>query len=137
MNAASASLHPAGSASRQRLGPDAWLALGLATACAALMLLPTARGPVSGEPAPITANALVHWQGAGRDWLIVADRQAGELVVYDATSGEPLQRLGRREGLGEVASVARLGDGLLVRDAQGGASVLAMPGLQPRALAAR
>ena len=50
--------------------------------------------PASDETTELpAANQLVHWQGAGHDWLLVVDPQTRELVVYDASDGRPLQRL--------------------------------------------
>ncbi|HET6432226.1 hypothetical protein [Dyella sp.] len=88
-------------------------------------------------PASPSENRLVRWQDSRHDWLLVADRAAHQLVVYDAATGAPLQRLGERDGVGEVDSIAQLGDLLLVQDVRGEARVLGMPGLQPRALASR
>ena len=82
-------------------------------------------------------NRLVHWQRDGRDWLLVADRSTHELVVYDAASGEPLQRLGADDGLGQVDAIAQFGDRLLVRKVDGPSSLLTLPGLRPAALASR
>ena len=69
----------------------------------ALLLAGRDRDPVATPP--LAVNALVHWQDDSHDWLLVADRTAHELVVYDAATGEPLQRLGRDDGLGGVSAV--------------------------------
>ncbi len=82
-------------------------------------------------------SRLVHWQDAQRDWLLVADRSSHELVVYDARTGAPLQRLGADDGLGEVDSIARAGDRLLVQGAHGPVKVLTLPDLHAAGLAAR
>lgn len=82
-------------------------------------------------------NTLVHWQDRQRDWLLVADRASHELVVYDARSGAPLRRLGAEDGLGEVDSIARAGDRLLVHGTEGPAKVLTLPNLRATSLAAR
>jgi len=84
-----------------------------------------------------TENRLVHWQDSQHDWLLVADRATHRLVVYDAGTGEPVRHLGVDNGLGEVDSIAQLGDLLLVQDIRGRSTLLGMPGLRPRALAAR
>ena len=86
---------------------------------------------------PLVVNALVHWQDDGHDWLLVADRTAHELVVYDATTGEPLQRLGRDDGVGSVDTIAALGDHLLVQDTRGQPTLLSLPELRAQALASR
>lgn len=82
-------------------------------------------------------NPVVHWQDSRHDWLLVADRSTHELVVYDAASGAPLERLGDDDGLGQVDSIARFGDRLLVRDIQGDTRLLALPGLHAATIAAR
>lgn len=82
-------------------------------------------------------NRLVRWQDAQRDWLLVADRSSHELVVYDARTGAPLQRLGADDGLGEVDSIARAGDRLLVQGGEGPAKVLTLPDLHAAGLASR
>lgn len=84
-----------------------------------------------------TVNPVVHWQDSRHDWLLVADRGTHELVVYDAVSGAPLERLGDDDGLGQVDSIARFGDRLLVRDLQGDTRQLALPGLHATTLARR
>lgn len=88
------------------------------------------------NPRPIV-NSLVHWQDGRHDWLLVADRGTHELVVYDATTGAPLQRLGRDDGLGSVDAIAALGDRLLVQDARGQPTLLGLPSLRAGTLALR
>lgn len=61
---------------------------------------------------------LVHWQDADHDWLLVVDPVTRELVVYDATDGRPLERLGADDGLGDVQSIAQQGSWLLVTGRQ-------------------
>ncbi|HEX5305169.1 MAG TPA: hypothetical protein VFW82_03675 [Dyella sp.] len=107
----------------------------LATAC--VLMLAAGRGGDQPQPAALAANSLVHWQDSRHDWLLVADRDAHQLVVYDAATGEPLQRLGRERGLGQVETIAVLGDHLLVQDAAGRPSLLSLPQLQAGTLAAR
>ncbi|HEU4670600.1 MAG TPA: hypothetical protein VFR91_07815 [Dyella sp.] len=114
----------------------------LMPACAALAVLAgvwlASAGPAA-QPtgSDVRISRLVHWQDARRDWLLVADRSAHELVVYDARTGAPLQRLGADDGLGEVDAIARAGDRLLVRDAVGSSRVLTLPDLRAAGLAAR
>ncbi|MGN6739785.1 hypothetical protein [Dyella sp.] len=100
-----------------------------------LLLAGRGRDPVAAPP--LAVNALVHWQDDDHDWLLVADRTAHELVVYDATNGEPLQRLGRDDGLGSVHTIAALGDHLLVQNTKGQPTLLSLPSLRAQALASR
>jgi len=65
-----------------------------------------------------STQQLVHWQDAGHDWLLVVDPTTGELVVYDAVDGRPLERLGADDGLPQVRSIARQGSWLLVTGRQ-------------------
>ena len=109
---------------------------GILLAGIGVMLL-AGRDRDSAATPPLAVNALVHWQDDGHDWLLVADRTAHELVVYDATTGEPLQRLGRDDGLGSVDTIAALGDHLLVQDARGQPTLLSLPDLRAQALASR
>ncbi len=112
------------------------VAAGILLAGIGVMLLAGRdRDPVATPP--LAVNALVHWQDDGHDWLLVADRTAHELVVYDATTGEPLQRLGRDDGLGSVDTIAALGDHLLVQDTRGQPTLLSLPDLRAQALASR
>jgi len=101
----------------------------------ALLLAGRDRDPVATPP--LAVNALVHWQDDSHDWLLVADRTAHELVVYDASTGEPLQRLGRDDGLGSVDTIAALGDHLLVQNTKGRPTLLSLPSLRAQALASR
>ena len=101
----------------------------------ALLLAGRDRDPVATPP--LAVNALVHWQDDSHDWLLVADRTAHELVVYDAATGEPLQRLGRDDGLGSVDTIAALGDHLLVQNTKGRPTLLSLPSLRVQALASR
>lgn len=50
------------------------------------------------------SGSLMHWHDARHDWLLVADDQANQLTIYDATSGRPV----RRFGAGDVGGVAAL-----------------------------
>ncbi|WP_431633879.1 hypothetical protein ACQVBX_09630 [Dyella sp. KULCS107] len=101
----------------------------------ALLLAGRDRDPVATPP--LAVNALVHWQDDSHDWLLVADRTAHELVVYDAATGEPLQRLGHDDGLGSVDTIAALGDHLLVQNTKGRPTLLSLPSLRAQALASR
>ena len=101
----------------------------------ALLLAGRDRDPVATPP--LAVNVLVHWQDDSHDWLLVADRTAHELVVYDAATGEPLQRLGRDDGLGSVDTIAALGDHLLVQNTKGRPTLLSLPSLRAQALASR
>ncbi|MBT2144599.1 hypothetical protein KK133_09220 [Rhodanobacter sp. LX-100] len=76
---------------------------------------------------------LVHWQDADHDWLLVVDPATRELVVYDATDGRPLERLGADDGLPDVQSIAQQGPWLFVTGRQH-PKVLKLPEL--RAVAA-
>ena len=82
----------------------------------ALLLAGRDRDPVATPP--LAVNALVHWQDDSHDWLLVADRTAHELVVYDATDGRPLERLGADDGLPDVQSIAQQGSWLFVTGRQ-------------------
>lgn len=81
---------------------------------------------------------LVHWQDAQHDWLLVVDPETGELVVYDAADGRPLQRLGADDGLPEVQSIARQGSWLRVTGRQHSrVRLLKLPELQAVAVSRR
>ena len=61
-------------------------------------------------------NTLAHWREDGRDWLVVADGKADEVVVYDAADGRPLHRLRVKGGLQDRdALVQRDGHVFVVR----------------------
>lgn len=78
----------------------------------------------SWSPAPggaaenASTGQLVHWQDAGHDWLLVVDPVTRELVVYDASDGRPLERLGADDGLPDVQSIVRQGSWLFVMGRQ-------------------
>lgn len=110
--------------------------LAVAAVLAGLWLASAPHTDVQARETPLVSR-LVHWQDAQRDWLLVADRTSHELVVYDARTGAPLQRLGADDGLGQVDSIARAGDRLLVQGRQGAVRVLSLPDLRVAALAAR
>jgi hypothetical protein len=65
-----------------------------------------------------SVQQLVHWQDADHDWLLVVDPATRELVVYDATDGRPLERLGADDGLPDVQSIAQQGPWLFVTGRQ-------------------
>lgn len=106
----------------------------LAGAC--LAMLAGGTRDRAGSPRPVV-NPLVHWQDSRHAWLLVADRGTHELVVYDAATGEPLQRLGHDDGLGSVDTIAALGNRLLVQDAKGQPILLSLPSLRADTLASR
>ena len=117
---------------RRHSGPVA--ALLLAGACLAML----AGGGRDGAGSPrLIVNSLVHWQDSRHDWLLVADRGSHELVVYDATTGAPLQRLGSDDGVGRVDSIASFGDRLLLQDSKGRPTLLSLPDLRAGTLASR
>jgi hypothetical protein len=114
------------------------LALAGLAGLAAMSVLLHVPSPVPGSPASARPNALVRWHDARHDWLLVADQASDEVVIYDATDGRPLRRLGRRQGLAGVEGLVRRGPWVFVfgrgrRDVR----VLKLPQLQPVDLAAR
>lgn len=116
--------------------PDRF-AWGLCLAVAAIVaVMVWSPGPAEQDKS-LRVSRLVHWQDARHDWLLVADRASHELVVYDAVSGAPLQRLGAQDGLGEIDTIAQSGDRLMVQGERGPSQVLTLPALQPDTLAAR
>ena len=87
---------------------------------------------------PPGSGSLMHWQDASHDWLLVADTESDEVVVYDATSGRPLRRLGSRDGLADVDGLVQQGAWLFVMGReQPNVQVLSLPQLQPQTLASR
>jgi len=95
--------------------------------------------PASDETIELpAANQLVHWQDAGRDWLLVVDPQTRELVVYDAGDGRPLRRLGADDGLPPVQAIVRQGSWLFVMGRQHPRMhLLKLPELQAAAIRGR
>jgi hypothetical protein len=75
------------------------------------------------------SGSLMRWQDASHDWLLVADDQANELTVYDATDGRPLQRLGP-SAVGDVAVLAQRDGHLFVIDDDGTRNELKLPQLK-------
>lgn len=83
----------------------------------------------------VDIQPLVHFRDASHDWLLVVDATTDEVVVYDAATGRPLQRLGADDGLASVKSIDREGSRLLVTSRQQPAiRVLTLPDFQPVAL---
>lgn len=87
------------------------------------------------DPLPISNgsrspfNALLHWRKGGRDWLVVADGKADELVVYDAADGRPLRRLHVSQGLQDVAPLMQRDGRLFVVGSDGVPGELSLPQL--------
>ncbi|GAA0889369.1 hypothetical protein GCM10009121_22500 [Rhodanobacter soli] len=90
------------------------VALALLSACLLWWCWPVADRAAE---AP-SIQPLVHWQDADHDWLLVVDPVTRELVVYDATDGRPLERLGADDGLPDVQSIAQQGSWLFVTGRQ-------------------
>ncbi|CAM5536843.1 putative protein OS=Rhodanobacter lindaniclasticus OX=75310 GN=B1991_06805 PE=4 SV=1 [Rhodanobacter lindaniclasticus] len=90
----------------------------------------------SGETTELpAANQLAHWRDAGHDWLLVVDPQTRELVVYDASDGRPLRRLGAGDGVPPVQSVVLQGSWLFVMGVRHPrVRLLKLPRLQPVAV---
>jgi hypothetical protein len=75
------------------------------------------------------SGTLVRWHDASHDWLLVADDQANQLTVYDATDGRPLQQLGP-SAVGDVAALAQRDGRLFVIDDDGMRNELKLPQLK-------
>ena len=75
-------------------------------------------------------NTLIHWRDASRDWLLVADGHADQLIVYNAADGRPLHRLGAERGLHDVDTLAQRDGRLFVVDDHGRLDELKLPQLQ-------
>jgi hypothetical protein len=104
-----------------------------------LLALSVVFAPSAVRPASAAEiQPLVHFRDASHDWLLVVDAATGEVVVYDAASGRPLQRLGANHGLSGVTSITQEGSRLLVTsDRQPAVHVLKLPEFQPVALIER
>lgn len=62
-------------------------------------------------------NSLAHWRRAGHDWLVVADGNADEVVIYNAADGRPLKRIRISRGVSDTgALVQRDGDLFVMGD---------------------
>jgi hypothetical protein len=75
------------------------------------------------------SGSLMHWHDASHDWLLVADDQANQLTVYDASSGRPVRRFGA-EDVGDVAALMRRDGRLFVVDDDGTRNELRLPQLK-------
>lgn len=75
------------------------------------------------------SGTLMRWHDAGHDWLLVADDQANQLTVYDATDGRPLQQLGP-SAVGDVAALAQRDGRMYVVDDDGTRNELKLPQLK-------
>ncbi|OOG61266.1 hypothetical protein B0E46_14805 [Rhodanobacter sp. B04] len=75
------------------------------------------------------SGSLMRWHDASHDWLLVADDRANQLIVYDATDGRPLQRLGP-SAVGDVAELAQHDGRLFVIDDDGTRNELKLPQLK-------
>jgi hypothetical protein len=75
-------------------------------------------------------NALAHWREDGRDWLVVADGEADEVVVYDAADGRPLQRLRVKGGLQDRDALVQRGGHMFVVRQNGTLEELSLPQLE-------
>jgi hypothetical protein len=77
---------------------------------------------------PSGSGRLMRWHDDGRDWLLVADDAANQLVVYDATDGRLLRRLDP-DAVGDVAALARRDGRLYVVGDDGARNELRLPQL--------
>lgn len=78
---------------------------------------------------PVPAGSVMHWHDASHDWLLAADDQANQLVVYDAGNGRPLRRLGVSE-VGDIAALAQHDGRTFVIADDGSRNELRLPQLQ-------
>ncbi|MHB1058901.1 MAG: hypothetical protein ACYC0F_13570 [Rhodanobacter sp.] len=94
-----------------------WPGIVLLAGLSLVLLWPWLSAPgAATEESP--TGQLVHWQDAGHDWLLVVDPATRELVVYDASDGRPLERLGADDGLPDVRSIVQQGPWLFVMGGQ-------------------
>lgn len=100
--------------------------------CAAGMLVALLTIVLNGfglvRPLP-RSGTLMHWRDASSDLLVVADDEANQLTVYDATDGRLLQRLGP-SAVGNVATLAQHDGRLFVVDDDGTRNELKLPQLK-------
>jgi hypothetical protein len=75
-------------------------------------------------------NSLMHWRDAGHDWLLVANGQANQLIVYDATDGRPLQRIDVESDLRGAETLAQRDGRLFVVDDDGKLDEVRLPALR-------
>lgn len=80
-----------------RWWPVAVLLAGLLMVALLPATLPMGRTDMRPE-SELRLNTVVHWRGAGIDWLLVIDHEDDELIIYDAGDGRPLCRLGEGTG---------------------------------------
>lgn len=127
--------YPLRSAAFPRFG---WLALAGLAGLVVMAVLLHVPPPVPESPEPARPNMLVRWHDKRHDWLLVADQVSDEVVIYDATDGRPLRRLGSRQGLAGVQGLARRGVRVFVFGrGRRAVRVLKLPQLQPVDLAVR
>jgi hypothetical protein len=93
-----------------------WLGFALLAAGVWQLLWSAVPGSDNTSATPIAP--LVHWRDADHDWLLVVDPQTRELVVYDASDGRPLQRLGAEDGVPPAQSIVLQGPWLFVMGGQ-------------------
>jgi len=85
--------------------PAAGLLLALvAVVWVSLVSIRAPRLTASMQPA---FNPLVHWRDGGRDWLLVADGAADQLIVYSAIDGRRVRRVQVEHGLRDSAPLTR------------------------------
>ncbi|MEO9079213.1 MAG: hypothetical protein ABI268_07850 [Rhodanobacter sp.] len=82
-------------------------------------------------------SALVHWREDGRDWLVVADGVADEVVVYAAADGRPLHRLKVKGGLQDRDALQQQDGHLFVVRQNGTLNELRLPQLEIAAVESR
>lgn len=75
------------------------------------------------------AGSLVHWRDARHDWLLVANDEANQMTVYDASSGRPVQRFDART-VGDVAALIQRDGRLFVMNDDGTRNELKLPQLK-------
>lgn len=90
-----------------------WVVVGVACAWLALGAVMIDRD--AGDDAAVAQNTLIHWRDVDRDWLVVLERERGEVAIYDAVDGRPLHRLDAAHGIGGVRQIVREGPWLVMR----------------------
>jgi hypothetical protein len=81
------------------------------------------------EHRPVPAGSLLRWHDGSHDWLLAANDQANQLIVYDAGNGRPLRRLEVGE-VGDIAALAQQGGRTFVITDDGSRNELRLPQLQ-------